>query len=354
MMSAALLHDDCVIELIKTKPPKSIDWNNCPSNNYRDIELELYLRISKTPFTVVEQNYPYSTITNNDLPCIRYDVDVIQYNNAIQWLQNNVVDLDTHRSRDELNEIRAFKSLIHNELIPASEYIEWCVEENYKTLTRYTYTENVAFPVNKVLNYYKKQRVIKQSAISNINSLADATRIIESVYDTLYSRLHNKPNAVQFYPGKLISTLDVLLCSVITLHLHIPLPINPAKQYLTKKPALLKFSQHIMTTYFPTTASIQHITSPIKALPVDEQIVRKKVPVKRSDAINKPVTAEGNTNDESDGQKPVNLLVFTGIASTFLAFLLYQRTANSTTEPPTSDITVDSPATKQTPATGTA
>ena len=330
-MSYAVVHESDPIELHKVKPPTGDRYTNLISTSYKDIELELYLRISNTPFNVIEQLYPYSTFDHNEYPLVRYDVDVIQYNKSIQWLQKHICNLDVHRSVEELSEIDAFKSLIHDKLIPASEYIEYCIDDNYSSTTQYTYAQHTAFPINKYLAYKKRQAIQQQSRAHNITSLSDAIELIESSYQSLYTRLSNKG---QFYPGKLPSTLDILLSSVITIHLHTPIPINPAKEYLNKRKGLIKFNTHMMSTYWSVgnvTSSTVSVLSPVKVKDVDEQLIRKTAPEKRSllvQAVSNDATSS-ETLDSNELEnikiKRNNFYIFIGIITSFIGYAYYKR-----------------------------
>jgi len=56
-MSVLLEDENDSIELVKSKSPSSSSWHSIPSYNAHELELELYLNISRLNYHIVESIY---------------------------------------------------------------------------------------------------------------------------------------------------------------------------------------------------------------------------------------------------------------------------------------------------------
>jgi len=371
-MSTALNTDvNDSIELLKCIPPSGGEWQNSPSASAAEIELEMYLRTARLKFHVLETSYPYTTAAHIststaatatataaaasserhviDLPAIRYDVDVIPYHRAIGWLQENACDIDEHRTGEEIAEIAAYKSLIHNDLIPAVQYIEWADSSTYHSVTRKTYAENVPWIVRQYLLRRKRRQVLQQLADRGIDSLDTAISLIENVYKSLSTRLGIRRT---FFDKKRPSTLDICIASQIAVQVHAPWPQHiPVRNLLLKKHSrLVKHSKNLMIDLWPTIP-VSDITSPIKALTADspdiiEQYPQvKELPAKKSQ-IQRPAAvlnarAAANRSDDADADADLDLrtseeietmrvqrnnrLIFFTVFAAFAGYVGFQR-----------------------------
>jgi len=208
--------------------------------------IQAYLRLSSTPYCVVNSSYPMKEPTGL-LPQIHDGHFLVPARDSIAYLQTNHKDLDTSLSETEKADSLAYSNLITHQLQTILEYFQYIDEEGQNQTTMPLFQRVIPFPLYHILKVYFKQNSLSKIKAHGLDKLSadELIDLASSLYAKIERRLPEDEGG-RFFFGVKPASVDAFLFAHVaeaTNSIHL-LPV------VTKFRKLSKYFEHICQRFF--------------------------------------------------------------------------------------------------------
>eukprot|EP00798_Chlamydomonas_sp_ICE-L_P028886 gene28886-32078_t len=238
-----------------------------PSMSAASIYAEAYLRLAGVQFSRVNCTTPSQSPTGQ-LPAAEQDAAICDASDGrgefgaaratIAFFKKHVHELDDHLSVAQKAEMLAFSSLVESKLEVATEYTCWCDPTGFAELKKAAYSGKLPFPLSYFIPL-SQQREVKQKY---------AHTTAEKVYQGAVFKEPFRPDQACLIGLRLsikatflcrftaILRLDALLAAHLLFYRSSPAVAPILKDKVTSLSPLCRYTDHLTSTFFSSTASV--------------------------------------------------------------------------------------------------
>ena len=193
---------------IKEYSVNSSSYNINPNCNY----IQFYCNQASIPIKLCYESYPISALTKDVLPTLIWHEEIVKSDDIISYLKQYYVNIDNIYKENEKSDIKAYHALVDTEIKNISDYLTWCDDDMYSTITKKHYASDIPFPTN-LINFYSRARA-ERKVLKNFSINYNKNQIKEKIYN-IFTYFSAKLGSQAFLFGNLSSSVDFKLASYI-------------------------------------------------------------------------------------------------------------------------------------------
>lgn len=218
-------------------------------DNASCLAVQAFLKMCNLKYEVVYKSNAEDMSPSGRVPFIKCGAFLVAELEPItSFVANKGISLTGNLDTVQKSDMRAYMSLINTVLGNAEQYITWVEKETFNEVTRQRYGSVHPWPLNWILTWQKRQRVLKR-----LNALSWLKKTVDEVYDevdTCCTALSERLDDNKYFFGDKPTELDAMVFAHVFTILTTPLPNNQFAATVRCYPRLVEHCQRIEREYF--------------------------------------------------------------------------------------------------------
>lgn len=211
--------------------------------------LQTYLRMCGLPVQVAcKANAEYMS-PSGKVPFVHVGNQVVsELGPIVQFTKAKGHSLSDSLDDVQRAEMKAYMELVHNMLLTAELYVQWCDDSTATEISRPRYSSPYSWPLNHILAYQKQWDIRRK-----MKAIGWGGKTLDQVYEDVSQccqALSQRLGTQQYFFNKHPTELDALVFGHLFTILTTQLTSSELAERVKRCSNLLAFCKHIEHTYF--------------------------------------------------------------------------------------------------------
>jgi len=231
-----------------------------------------YAKIAQAPVNIFSDVKPWFC-PNYTLPFLRHSRnDSVGLKYIIPYFRKENYGVEYHLSDDDLTKLNVLTLNIHQDLIPAIDYLMWSHKSNYHRVTCGLFGSAIGFPMNLIWSSILKIRTTEKILNSRLSfqSMSKVKLNDEIIQSTLYSAakrcltsLEYILNEKEYFISDKPTYIDAVLYGYLRPIINLDFECDGLIYHIRTCSKIMELLNKIHTTYYP------HLVVPVTSTHLD-------------------------------------------------------------------------------------